>query len=52
MKIFTHKNLSEVQEQMTVEKLERTITDLEIELAEQDQAITDHDIAIAELQEK
>ena len=32
-------------------QLEQQITDLEIETIEQDQALTDHDIAIMELQE-
>jgi len=52
MKIFKQRNLSKVQEDLTKEVLEQDITDLEIENMEQEQALTDHDIAIMELQEK
>lgn len=52
MKIFKQRPLSEVQADITKEGLEQDITDLEIENMEQEQALTDHDIAIMELQEK
>lgn len=52
MKIIKSRPLSEVQSDVTKEDLEQNITDLEIENMEQEQALTDHDIAILELQEK
>ena len=52
MKVFKHRSLSEVQADITKEGLEQNITDLEIENMEQEQELTDHDIAIMELQEK
>ena len=52
MKIVKRRPLSEVQNDVTKEALEQYITDLEIENMEQEQEITDHDIAIMELQEK
>lgn len=52
MKIYKNKPLSQVQKEITMEKLEQNITDLEISQMEQEQEITDHDIIIMELQEK
>lgn len=52
MFIATHRPLSEVQNDVTKEQLEQYITDLEIEQIETDQMLTDHDIAILELQQK
>jgi len=52
MKIIKTRPLSEVHGDVTKEDLEQYITDLEIENMEQEQEITDHDIAILELQEK
>ena len=44
--------LSEVKDHLTKEKLEQDITDLEIELIENDQDMTDMDIRITELEER
>lgn len=52
MKVIKTRPLSEVQNDVTKEDLEQYITELEIENMEQEQALTDHDIAILELQEK
>lgn len=52
MKIFKQRSLREAQNDVTKTDLEQYITDLEIENMEQEQEITDHDIAILELQEK
>lgn len=52
MKVFKHRDLSKVHNDITKEVLEQDITDLEIENMEQEQALTDHDIAIMELQER
>lgn len=52
MLVITQRPLSEVQNDITKEQLEQNITDLEIELMETDQMLTDHDIAILELQQK
>lgn len=52
MRIIRHKPLSEAKNEVTKQALEQEISDLEIELIEQDRALTDHDIAIIELQEK
>ena len=46
------KPLSQVRRELTKVQLEQDITDLEISQIEQGQAITDHDIALMELQEK
>lgn len=46
------KPLSEVRKQLTKAQLELDISELEITQMEQEQAITDHDIAIMELQER
>ena len=52
MHIVRQKPLSEAKNETTKQALEQEISDLEIELIEQDRALTDHDIAIIELQEK
>ena len=52
MKIIKKRPLSEVRRDITKDKLEQEITDLEIAQMVQDREITDHDIAIAELQGK
>ena len=52
MLVVTQRPLSEVQNDVTKEQLEQYITDLEIGQMEADQVLTDHDIAILELQQK
>lgn len=52
MKTIKKRPLSEVRRDITKDKLEQEITDLEIAQMVQDREITDHDIAIAELQGK
>lgn len=52
MILITNNSLSKIHENVTRQALEQYITDLEIENALQEQELTDHDIAIAELQEK
>ena len=52
MRIIRHKPLSEAKNEVTKQTLEQELSDVEIELIEQDRALTDHDIAILELQEK
>ena len=52
MHIVRQKPLSEAKNETTKQALEQEMSDLEIELIEQDRALTDHDIAIIELQEK
>lgn len=51
MKVIKSRPLSEVRRDVTKEGLEQNITDLEIENIVQEQELTDHDIAILELQE-
>lgn len=52
MFLFRFKPLSEVRKELTKKQLEQDISELEISQMEQEQVITDHDIAIMELQEK
>lgn len=53
MKRLTEKSLSQAHKSPPpAERLERNITDLEIEAIEKDLAITDLEIAVLELQQK
>ena len=52
MRIIRHKPLSEAKNEVTKQALEQELSDVEIELIEQDRALTDHDIAILECRKK
>jgi hypothetical protein len=52
MHVVTSRPLSEVRDDLTMEDLEQNITELEIRDIEKDQELTDHEIAILELQQK
>lgn len=52
MHVMTSRPLSDVRQDLTIEELEQNITELEIRDIEKDQELTDHEIAIIELQQK
>ena len=52
MLIITSKPLREARKKASLKKIERTMTELEIELLEAQNELTENDIRIMELEEK